>query len=87
MAKQFSEGSATGADTSLADAGVPDITSPHELTAWVRRSRYKTMPTPADSGLQVEEVLTRLEKNFETMSTQMLDRSADLRLPASCCRS
>ena len=83
---RVSDADTVAGDTSTSGAEVPDITSPHELTVWVWSCSVKfVILSRADNGdrynKQVEDVLTRLETSFETMSTQMLDKSECCRLP------
>lgn len=87
----------TTASAASSNAGVPDITSPHELTAWVSiaaatsclirhnlglRSILEALVSiltdgPSSSSSlfkQVDDVLVRLEANFDAMSSQVLER-------------
>jgi heat shock factor-binding protein 1 len=52
----------------------PDISSPHELTAFVR-PYFKPLIFLLTSGIQVENLLEQLDKKFDDMSEQILDRS------------
>jgi len=54
-----------------------DISSPHELTAFVGASLsscHRAAMAELGNHLQVDEVLARLENTFDTMSSQVLDR-------------
>lgn len=51
-----------------------EISSPHELTAFVRCSWLPMAPSYIPA--QVENLLEQLDTKFDEMSTQVLDRSA-----------
>lgn len=56
---------------------VEDISSAHELTAFVNISRltHRNHFTECLPRCQVENLLTQIEAKFDDMSTQVLDRS------------
>ena len=73
-------------------ANPADISSPHELTAFVRfqiHTRTRTRTHPTFSSLvfpcfQVETLLEQLDTKFDDMSSQIIERSALLRSHWSC---
>lgn len=52
---------------------VKDISSPHELTAFVRA--ITTFVAYITTGIKVETLLEQLDSKFDDMSTQILERS------------
>ena len=76
-ASSKSEATSAGASSTipLGPAKVDDITSPHELTAFVSILRYRRRNISLSDICQVEQLLTQIEGKFDDMSTQILDRS------------
>lgn len=76
--------SASGAGKAATPAGAPpDISSPHELTAFVSLSHSPLLcrAKAKTDRRQVENLLEQLDSKFDEMSTQILDRSTSSRLP------
>jgi heat shock factor-binding protein 1 len=62
-----------------------DISSPHELTAFVRSTPFLFFrPRHDRRKLQVETLLEQLDTKFDDMSSQIIERSALSCSPLSC---
>lgn len=57
-------------------ANPADISSPHELTAFVRSAPFCFRPRHDRRTFQVETLLEQLDTKFDDMSSQIIERSA-----------